>query len=196
METIDHTNEYRRLEELYAEMSDSRLQEMADRVGDLTDLAQQVLRAEISRRGLDKRGPAATGKGFFPAEDELVGIWRVKDTAEAKSVMDVLESAGIPASLGTEKIEIVGGGFENELTVEVLPESRYRALEKLHQAFPQEPEPEEDVERVAVCPNCHSPDIVFQGLDSEPAPDTPAKYNWTCDACGHQWKDNGLEQLA
>jgi hypothetical protein len=53
MENMSNADEYRHLQELYADMSDSRLDAMADDIDDLTEIAQQVLRAEISKRGLD-----------------------------------------------------------------------------------------------------------------------------------------------
>jgi hypothetical protein len=59
---MGNTNEaeaYRKLQELYADMSDSRIESMADDIVDLTEIAQQVLREEIARRGLDAQGQAA-----------------------------------------------------------------------------------------------------------------------------------------
>jgi len=59
-------------------------------------------------------------------------------------------------------------------------------------------EPEEEEDYVAVCPKCHSSEIVFQGRDAEPATGSTneSKFNWSCDACGHQWKDDGIEEEA
>src|SRR5947209_3609431 len=49
MEHINQADEYRRLEELYAEMGDEQIEAMSGQMEDLTDIAQQVLRAEMSR---------------------------------------------------------------------------------------------------------------------------------------------------
>ena len=46
-----------------------------------------------------------------------------------------------------------------------------------------------DQERTFVCPKCHSEDIVFQEIDAQ-----TSKFNCTCDACRHQWNDDGVEQ--
>jgi DNA-directed RNA polymerase subunit M/transcription elongation factor TFIIS len=177
-------------------MSDSQLQAMADQVDDLTEIAQQVLRAEISRRGLDKQAPDERGEDSVPSEDDLTTVWTPEDSAQAQSVIGILETAGIRTCLCTEKTELVDGSFEDKQVTKVVHLDRIRALNVLYQYFPQEPDPEEDAVRDAVCPNCHARDITFQGLDAEPAPGVSAKYNWTCDACGHQWRDDGLEQLA
>jgi DNA-directed RNA polymerase subunit M/transcription elongation factor TFIIS len=198
MENFDQAEEHRRLEELYAQMSDEQLAAMDGKIEDLTDIAQRVLRAEISKRRLDAQVPDVPRGDFAPREEELTRVWVAKDSAEAESVMGTLESAGIPACLGTEKMEYVNGSFEEKPVVKVVTWDQGRALELLRQSFPQEqePEPEEDPGGLPVCPKCHSPDIVFQGLDTKPAPDAKTRYNWTCDACGHQWRDDGLEQLA
>jgi DNA-directed RNA polymerase subunit M/transcription elongation factor TFIIS len=50
-----------------------------------------------------------------------------------------------------------------------------------------------------VCPRCKSPEIVFLGLDAEPkdpaeGATADSSFNWRCDACGHRWKDDGVEQ--
>ena len=50
---IEQSDAYRKLQELYADMSDSRIESMAENIDDLTEMAQQVLRAEMSKRGLD-----------------------------------------------------------------------------------------------------------------------------------------------
>jgi hypothetical protein len=200
METANTADEYRRLEELYGEMSDSRLQDMADQVGDLTYLAQQVLRAEVSKRGLDKQAPDVSPEDDIPSDIGLTGIWRAKDPTKARSIIDILKSAGIPACMVPEKVEFTDGGFEDWVDIKVVQSDQGRAYELLRQYFPPEQESEErleeDNEHVAVCPTCHSPEIVFQSLNIEPAPGAAAKYNWTCDACGYQWEDDGLEQFA
>ena len=56
MENINQADKYRRLEELYAEMSDQEIEAMSGLMVDFTDIAKQVLRAEISKRGLGPRG--------------------------------------------------------------------------------------------------------------------------------------------
>ena len=196
MEDIDPSQDRQKLEELYAEMSDSRLREMANQADDLTEVAQRVLGAELARRGLDDDAPDGSGEEPAPNTEKLVGIWKVKESTDGQSALDFLESEGIPAILGTERIELVDGSHEDEPVIKVLPTLATRAMALLNQRFPPEPEPEEDNHQLDVCPKCHSPEIIFLNLESEPAQAKAAKYNWTCDACGHHWTDDGLEQLA
>jgi DNA-directed RNA polymerase subunit M/transcription elongation factor TFIIS len=194
MENANPADEYRRLEELYAEMSDSRLQDMAEQADDLTPLAQQVLRAEVSKRGLDKHVPDAPVENSVVSEDDLIRVHVAEDSAEAQSVINLLETAGIRTCLSTEKIEFADRSFEDKPVVKVVYLDRSRALSLLSEYFPSQQG--EDTGGLPVCPGCHSPDITFQSLDTERAPGGAAQFNWTCEACGNQWRDDGLEQLA
>ena len=51
-----------------------------------------------------------------------------------------------------------------------------------------------------VCPECKSPEIVLQGLGEDEETDAPdaavvdSSFHWICDACGHEWTDDGIEQ--
>ena len=46
-----------------------------------------------------------------------------------------------------------------------------------------------------LCPKCQSARVILQGrtttLEASPL---GVKYQWICDACGHQWMDNGWVQ--
>ncbi len=61
---------------------------------------------------------------------------------------------------------------------------------------PEEEEgPDEDKEFVVRCPKCHSQEIFLR--DDGPEADGAAaevKFKWQCDACGHQWEDEGIEE--
>lgn len=83
------------------------------------------------------------------------------------------------------------------------------------------PKPQEELsEPVVRCPKCHSEEVVFDGLindgligddqnnddqidddqtENGPTGEPPAatgnsqpKFGWTCDSCGHRWKDDGI----
>lgn len=52
METLDRAEEWRRLKELYRQMTDEELEVVAADAYDLTEIARQVLQAEIASRNL------------------------------------------------------------------------------------------------------------------------------------------------
>jgi hypothetical protein len=61
--------ERHRLSELYTQMSEGELREIADDAVDLTDIARQVLLEEIGRRGLDIRLAESMAVRRFESRD-------------------------------------------------------------------------------------------------------------------------------
>ncbi len=197
MQPRDQAEESRRLGELYAQMSDGELRALAERINDLTDTAQSALRAEVSRRGLGTED--GDGVAYDPAQfdDSLADLWRAKDIPEAKFVKGILDSAGIASAVVSDDVQ--SGGFPEadsagEAIIRVAKSDLNRALKAIGPYFPQDPP---DVKEYVVrCPKCDSRDIVLQAVDLESAKSAVAnsKFNWTCDACGHQWKDDGIAE--
>jgi DNA-directed RNA polymerase subunit M/transcription elongation factor TFIIS len=208
MESIVPAEEWRRVQEQYAHMNDDELQGVADEAYELTEIAQQVLQAEISGRGLDiklRSAPVETAvepeecaDDFDPSELNLTVVHRVWDLAEARQAKNILNDAGIPSYLGQDNVENVDefkSTFDGGVDLRVREVDSQRAMRALAESIPLEPD--DDAEYISHCPKCHSPEIVFQGLDTEAARSAfESKFNWRCDACGHQWKDDGIEQEA
>jgi hypothetical protein len=251
MDSANQADEYRRLEELYAEMSDAQIEAMSGEMEDLTDIAQQVLRAEISKRGLGPQGQDAqqdpreaarqalraekagrdleardhdlpdgaadaaearslTGilnlgardplrNGYDPTAFDLVCIWGVTDSTQARQLISLLDSAGVKAYLGPDNVEGVEdyrGSYEDGVELKVMKFQAKFASGLLQPHAPPETERDSsgDADYAVFCPSCNSRDVIFQGLDAEPGkePAPDAKFNWTCDACGHQWKGDGI----
>ena len=62
---VDPMEEWRRLTQLYAEMGDEELEDLACGFSDLTETAREVLRSEMRKRGLgDPQAPKAGGRDF------------------------------------------------------------------------------------------------------------------------------------
>lgn len=213
MDAMDTTAEWKRLEELYRGMSDDELEDLAGEAYELTDLAKQALQAQISQRRLNvvlADNPAQVVDGeleqgdFDPAELDLAVLTRVWDLAEARHVKRVLNDAGIPAYFGAENIEnaeaLAAATFEKGIELKVRDRDQQRAMGALAKADPVEAESseglQEELEYAARCPRCHSQKIVFQSLQpsSASASAFEARYNWSCDACGLRWQDDGVEE--
>jgi DNA-directed RNA polymerase subunit M/transcription elongation factor TFIIS len=207
MEPVDQSEELRRLEELYAQMSEDELRALADNVNDLTEIAQQALRAEMSKRGLEMQARDAPADELAAMADDLIDVWEAKDMREGRLLKDFLQSAGLASCLVPDDVKSVDESKKNSdegVTVKVMErdfqrarnviEAYFAGLKELHPSTPLEPG--DETEYVARCPKCHSPDIVFQRLDAEAAgtPVANPKFNWSCDACGHQWQDDGNEE--
>ena len=65
----DNIADWQSLTKLYGEMYDDELLELNDGIGDLTAVAQQVLRDEIKKRGLSKTAPQITPIADLPAAE-------------------------------------------------------------------------------------------------------------------------------
>jgi DNA-directed RNA polymerase subunit M/transcription elongation factor TFIIS len=97
--------------------------------------------------------------------------------------------------VSTQRIEYVDGTTEDKPVVKVVYLDRDRARNVIYEVLPRE-EDKEDESKHAVCPSCHSPDIIFEGLEPQSENETDSKYKWSCDGCGHQWTDDGIERLS
>ncbi len=195
----------RRLQEHYRSLTDGEMQSIAGDAYELTDAASEALDSEILRRGLDIKLVAAPTPAveseepqgdLDPAELDLTPVGRAADADEARRLISILNGAGIPCYLGTENAENVDAfhaGFDAGVDLKVRDVDLQRAQRALFLASPAETEAEPDG-LVARCPNCNSPDIVFLDLD-EPG-SAASKFNWSCDACGHKWTDDGIEKEA
>ena len=194
---MDSPEEWLRLKELYARMNEGELEVVANEAYDLTEIARPLLRDEIARRGLkiqllldrkDRREPAPP-----PDPHDLVEAGVYFDAADARTVAEYLRPYGVSCFWGPESAENPDTlDYADGVELMVREEDFASASEALRQLFtrfkPKAPEGL-DQERICTCPKCHSEEIVFQEIDAQ-----TAKFNWSCDACGHVWNDDGVEQ--
>jgi DNA-directed RNA polymerase subunit M/transcription elongation factor TFIIS len=219
MNDLDPNYEWRQLSETYAAMTDGELQAVADEAYELTDIARQALQAEISRRGLpfelrqeaqtdEDPAPAREGHAISPAEMDLVELRRVWDMDEAADIKQRLDAGSVPSYLGPDLVDdvhLLHASFEHGVAIKVRDFDEQRAMGVLANSYrppqadavtdaPVADESDEE-EYAAHCPKCHSTEIVFQSLELDPATKSAfdSKFKWSCDACGYQWKDDGVE---
>ena len=212
---VDPATEWRRLSEFYGRMSDGELLALARKQSELTDVAQGALANEMSFRKL-KLGPEKPNvppprpeRPLDPAYDEdrkLVEIRTVWSLADALQVQQLLDRAGIPFFMGPEMatgVDAVTSNFVNGVSVKIMNIGVPWAQQALQYYEPEnepEAEKEEEVGDVAVrCPKCHSTEVVFDSLHGEaPASekDSAQQFEWSCDDCGHRWKDDGIVREA
>ena len=217
MSDVDVNQQWRELQENYAAMSDEELETVAQDAYDLTDVARQALQAEIARRDLriELQQSAATPDEPASPEPEteteseteldssqLTDLQRVWSLDEAKQLKETLDWAGVPVFFGPERVEdlaMLNDGFEHGVDVRVRDFDQQRATAALAQAAAKKEQPQENAQEETPytphCPRCHSTEIVFQSLDLDPGTTSAfdSKYNWSCEACGYQWKDDGIE---
>lgn len=222
MTTIDPAAEYRQLKEVYKRMTEEELAHVADEAYQLTDTAKQTLAGEISRRGLNvqlkesppkpTKQPHASGfaaedemiNDFDPADLELAVLRRMWDLQEAQIAKGILDEAGIPSYFGDENLECAGdvSAFEAGVDLKVCSDDAARAMRTLVDNWPNCPEntvqgeAEENTKYAVKCPRCKSAEVIFLERDGALTGNSAfnAKFKWTCDRCGHEWEDDGIEQ--
>jgi DNA-directed RNA polymerase subunit M/transcription elongation factor TFIIS len=190
MESVDQ--QWRELKESYALMTEDELSVIAKDAYDLTQIAREALQREISERRLNiqintEPPPPVVGP---PEEPEMAQCDWVYSLDEAKQAKEILTTAGIPSYFGPLCIEApegFKGDFERGLELKVRDGDQRRAWAALYS--------EEEKEFAILCPKCHSDAVVFKNCEiTGSGSPLDTKYNWSCDACGHQWKDEGIEE--
>jgi hypothetical protein len=108
MHNIDPAEEWSRLKKTYELMSEDELQAVADDGYELTEIAKQVLQAEISGRGLAIRlKDALPSRDSTPADSDLAYLCRVWDLSEAHRLKGALDSVGILSYWGPDDLDYI-----------------------------------------------------------------------------------------
>jgi len=204
MEPSDQAEELHKLEDRYAQMSEGELLALFEELDGLTEIAQQALRAEISRRSIGVKADEVSTEGSS-VFNELVDVWTASSLPEALAIKEILDRAGISSCLVPEAIadgytRAYSSGYRINIKVMGRDVQRARTAispyySELVAACPTSaPKPEEERDHTAACPKCGSPNIIFQSLTQKQI-DTgaDANFNWCCDDCGHRWQDDGNE---
>ncbi|HEY2914192.1 MAG TPA: hypothetical protein VGK21_12590 [Candidatus Angelobacter sp.] len=168
--------QWQELKERYAQMTEGELAALAEDGSDLTEVAQEALQAVIAERGLDirlKMEPPAPLRDNPPEAEEIVTLGWPQNAEEAGRAMEALTAAGISSFL---KLGVLEGDLK-------------RARAAVEGAF-EDVDDEEDKDYAVLCPKCRSGEVVLEERDSS----STDPFHWHCDACGHQWSDEGIEQ--
>lgn len=194
------------LAEHYASLTDDELWQLADNSGSLTDLAKELLKAEISRRGLMVEMRDVSG-GASERIQPFVRLRRFRDIPDALLAQSILDSAEIECFLFDENVirmnwlwsNLVGG-----IKLIVKAEDASDALEMLD----QDPIERFDVTGVGEynqprCPQCDALNISFGGVGKRLSYVTIAlgvplpvwRGGWKCDSCGHAWHESEDSRL-
>jgi hypothetical protein len=202
--------EWQRLTELYREMGDGELEALDADKADLTEMAQQVLRDEIRKRGLDEpSGPnneadaskrfasptwnshgdsTTNGEAIEESDQAVEYTWKTplcecEDREQAWQIWEVLRQAGIESWT-----EVPGYNVAREMSrprIVVAADQLEKAREIISKPIPQEIVEQakmDDSEYVPpVCPSCGAVDPTLESAD-------PVN-SWRCESCGKQWTD-------
>lgn len=208
MQPADFQQEHNRLSQLYREMADDELENVAAEAYDLTDIAQECLRFEISSRGLkiplnltpasdDEPEPLPpSDDGFIPDDRDIAFIYVVHDMEELLKIKTFLDQARIECFLGEDKTrdpKALPHPFGGDLDMFVWRHDFNRVVQVLTANVPGYGKREEAPNLEVRCPKCNSDGVIFEERELTSTDGKPqAKFRWVCDDCGHEWEDEGI----
>ena len=180
-------------------MNEGELLNLAASYESLVEPAQEALRGEFARRGMEP--PLLDDKGWDEVTSQrLVTVRRYRDLSEAIVGRATLESADIFCVLQDENFLRLDWGAAialGGLRLQVRPEDVQAADELLSQPIPESIAYESRAEYLQPhCPRCGSIDSTFEGSDRSVAlvsmlvvavPFPLGAESWRCDACGCRW---------
>jgi hypothetical protein len=188
--------ERQRLGELYSRMNEGELRTLAEDAPSLTETAREVLRSELSRRGLPIDLQDSTAPDQKMELRELLTIRRFRDVPEALLARSILESAGIECILGDDNLVRIDWLLSNLLggiKLRVRQEDAMVAAQLLDQSAPQESMVHgEGEDQQSSCPNCQSLEVSpheVPDLRRSGSPGTCGGFK--CQSCGFEWLDSG-----
>jgi hypothetical protein len=198
---------WRDLTENYRQMSDGELLELGESRADLTEVAQQVLRDEIRKRGLDEKKPAEAVK--FADRDAVVhwespryrdmarepsdggGVpqeftWKTllcecESTQEAWQVSETLRRAGIESWVTRSMAAWDASGPRVQVAADQLEQAQAVMASPIPQDVVEESQSKVPEFELPECPICGAADPVLESVDPVNA--------WVCESCGAEWSD-------
>ena len=175
------------------EDTDSPLQESPD--------AEDGSKPPLDLWGMGVKDPFLQGTDSTAYDP--VTVWWVDDAAEAREVTELLKSGGIEFFLGPENVGSLDdfkGNYKDGVEIKVMKFQSRFVQNGLWRAFPPDPEQSAEAHKEfsLTCPKCNSPDVILEGLVADEGKKTghAERNRWSCDACGHQWEDEGIVENA
>ncbi|HEY1985926.1 MAG TPA: hypothetical protein VGG85_10975 [Terracidiphilus sp.] len=188
--------------ENYRQMGDAELRELAAGFGDLTDVAQQALRDEMRKRGLDVPQVPKGSSGALrweplsyryhsaetPQETDrpVEFTWKTLlcecDTEEAAlQIAMALEQAGIESWISRPSLKWGLDGPRVQVAADQLELAQAVLARPIPGQIIEESRQELPAFEAPHCPTCGGSDPVLVSVDPVNA--------WSCEACGAEWSD-------
>jgi ribosomal protein L37AE/L43A len=183
--------QYRDLVALYGTYGDQELVELGHGMADLTEMAQEALKGELTRRRLKVAPPEEPVETRVLSEDDLAKMRTYAESAPAECIFDFENERAVTAAyyaLTAEGIEaiVVSGGARPDRRgprVVVTPKDAARAAAIFSPRSAEELKTETEEAFAGFdlpkCPACRGAETLLESAD-------PVN-QWRCDNCGHTW---------
>lgn len=214
---VDPMQEWQRLTELYREMSDVELEELADDFTSLTESAQQVLRDEIKKRGLDEpqaavETPRSPARLSAPRPEPAVDLpndtdadreidllrdytWKTPlcecgDREEALLLCEALRKAGIESWIeGPGSFSPYSSLDQRSPRILVAADQMDAAREIAARPIPREIIDQSRIE----APEFQPPACPGCGAKDPVLEGVEPCNRWRCETCGMQWNESAAD---
>jgi hypothetical protein len=196
---IGDAAQYQELVTLYGSYGDDELVELGRGIADLTAMAQEALKGELTRRGLKIAAAKEPAEARVLSEDDLSDMRAYAASAPAECIFDFEDERAVTAAYyalteeGIEAIVVSGGARPDRRgpRVVVTPQDAERAAAILTRPSSQQlkAETEEAFEGFALpqCPACGGAETLLESVD-------PVN-QWRCDHCGHTWLEESVSSI-
>jgi hypothetical protein len=193
---IGDAAQYQELVTLYSSYGDDELVALGRGIADLTEMAQEALKGELTRRGLKMVPAGEPVETRVLSEDDLADMRAYAESAPAECIFDFDDERAVTAAyyaLAAEGIEaiVVSGGARPDRRgprVVVTPKDAERAAAILVQPSAEEPRAEMEEAFAGFdlpkCPACRGAETLLESVD-------PVN-QWRCDHCGHTWLEESV----
>jgi hypothetical protein len=193
---IGDAAQYQELVTLYGSYGDEELVGLGRGMADLTEMAQEALKGELTRRGL-KIAPAGEAvRARALSEDDLLDMRAYAESAPAECIFDFEDERAVTAAYhalegeGIEAIVMSGGARPDRrgprLVVTSKDAERAAAILSRPSAEGLRAETEEAFAGFDLpkCPACGRAETLLESVD-------PVN-QWRCDHCGHTWLEESV----
>jgi hypothetical protein len=192
--------QYQELVALYGSYGDEELIALGRGMADLTEMAQEALKGELTRRGLKIAVAKEPVAARVLTDDDLSDMRAYAASAPAECIFDFDDEGAVSAAyyaLAAEGIEaiVVSGGARSDRRgsrVVVTPKDAERAAAILSRPSADElkAETEESLDgfNLPRCPACGGQETLLESVD-------PVN-QWRCDHCDHTWFEESVSSLS
>jgi len=190
---IGDAAQYQELVTLYGSYGDDELVALGRGIADLTEMAQEALKGELTRRGLKIAPAGERAEVRILTDDDLRDMRTYAESAPAECIFDFENERAVTAAYyaltaeGIEAIVVSGGARPDKQgpRVVVTPKDAERAAAILSQPSAEELKEEAfagfDLPK---CPACGGAETLLESVD-------PVN-QWRCDGCGHTWLEESV----
>ncbi|HWW97568.1 MAG TPA: hypothetical protein VNY74_07715 [Edaphobacter sp.] len=196
---IGDAAQYQELVTLYGSYGDDELIALGRGMADLTEMAQEALKGELTRRGLKIAPVKEPVEARVLSEEDLSDMRTYAASAPAECIFDFENERAVTAAYyaltaqGIEAIVVSGGARPDRRgpRVVVTPKDAERAAAILSRPSAEElkTETEEAFEafNLPQCPACGGVETLLESVD-------PVN-QWRCDQCGHTWLEESVSSV-